>query len=177
MLQSHIRVSRCFCLILLLLFSFLIESSSQSTITFRNTFGDTRRDFGNSVQQTTDGGYILFGLTTNDSSFNYDLYLIKTDYRGEKEWERKYGDQYFQFGNSVQQVTDGGYILCGADDGLDNDSIDAYQNGCFRTTSVAEKIQDVSASESWKICSADNGWRICGNRLSRRFLCRRCLYH
>ena len=101
----------------------MVESSTQGTITFRKTFGDTRYDSGHSVQQTTDGGYILFGLTTNDSSFNYDLYLIKTDYRGEKEWERKFGDQSFQFGNSVQQVTDGGYILCGADDGIGQDSL------------------------------------------------------
>ena len=123
MLQSHFHGSRCFYLTLTFLLSLLIGSSAQGNVTFRKTFGDTRYDSGSAVQQTTDGGYILFGLTTNDSSYNYDLYLIKTDYQGEKEWERKYGDQSFQFGNSVQQVTDGGYILCGADDGIGQDSM------------------------------------------------------
>ncbi len=96
---------------------------AQELVTFRKTFGDTKFDFGHSVQQTTDGGYILFGLTTNDSSFNYDLYLIKTDFQGIKQWEKKYSDKYFQVAGSVQQTSDGGYIMCGAEDGYDNDSL------------------------------------------------------
>lgn len=96
---------------------------AQEAVTFRKTFGDTHHDFGHSVQQTTDGGYVLFGLTTNDSSFNYDLYLIKTDFRGVKQWERKFTDPFFQVAGSVQQTLDGGYILCGAEDGYDNDSL------------------------------------------------------
>ncbi len=96
---------------------------AQETVTFRKTFGDTHHDFGHSVQQTTDGGYVLFGLTTNDSSFNYDLYLIKTDFRGVKQWEKKFTDPFFQVAGSVQQTLDGGYILCGAEDGYDHDSL------------------------------------------------------
>ncbi|MBK9105275.1 MAG: hypothetical protein IPL92_12085 [Saprospiraceae bacterium] len=65
-----------FILVILSLLAWTGSNVAQETITFRKTFGDTRLDFGQSVQQATDGGYILFGLTTNDSSFNYDLYLI-----------------------------------------------------------------------------------------------------
>lgn len=65
-----------FILVILSLLAWTGSNVAQETITFRKTFGDTRLEFGHSVQQATDGGYILFGLTTNDSSFNYDLYLI-----------------------------------------------------------------------------------------------------
>lgn len=99
------------------------SGTAQDIITFRKTFGDTRHDFGHFVQQTTDGGFILFGLTTDDSIYNYDLYLIKTDFKGEKQWEKKFGDQSFQLGNCVQQTSDGGFILCGADNGFGNDSL------------------------------------------------------
>ncbi|MDZ4747922.1 MAG: T9SS type A sorting domain-containing protein [Saprospiraceae bacterium] len=109
--------------ILFFLFYTSITILAQETVTFRKTFGDIPHDFDNSVQQTTDGGYILFGLSTDDASFNYDLYLVKTDYKGEKQWEKKYEDESFQYGNSVQQTTDGGYILCGGDNGLENDSV------------------------------------------------------
>ncbi|HSF90400.1 MAG TPA: T9SS type A sorting domain-containing protein [Saprospiraceae bacterium] len=109
--------------VFVILFCFISVGSAQDIITFRKTFGDSRHDFGHSVQQTTDGGFILFGLTTNDSIFNYDLYLIKTDFKGEKQWEKKFGDESFQVGSCVQQTTDGGYILCGADNGYGNDSL------------------------------------------------------
>jgi len=112
-----------FILVILSLLAWTGTTVAQETITFRKTFGDTRHDFGNAIQQTTDGGFILFGLSTNDSPFNYDLYLIKTDYRGEKQWEKKFGDNTFQIGNCVQQTTDGGYILCGADNGYGEDSL------------------------------------------------------
>jgi len=70
---------------------------------------------GYSVQQTTDGGYIICGETYIFDDYNgYDIYLIKTDGSGEEEWSQNYGFSGINdFGRSVQQTTDGGYIVCG----------------------------------------------------------------
>ena len=75
---------------------------------------------GYSVQQTTDGGYIIFGETyTFDGDNTFDFYLIKTDGNGEEEWSQDYGfSGIHDFGRSVQQTTDGGYILCGTTKGV-----------------------------------------------------------
>ena len=92
-------------------------------ITFQKTYGGADFDFGMSVQQTTDGGYILFGQTSSFGSGEQDMYLVKTDDQGNEQWYQTYGGTDFEFGISAQQTTDGGYILCGAYSGLGNDSL------------------------------------------------------
>jgi hypothetical protein len=77
------------------------------------TFGGSDSDMGYSVQQTSDGGYILLGYTWSFGAGGYDFWLIKTDARGNKEWERTFGGSDWDWGSSVQQTSDGGYILLG----------------------------------------------------------------
>jgi hypothetical protein len=74
------------------------------------TFGWDR---GFSVQQTTDGGYMIGGSTEYSGTSEADIWLIKTDANGNKTWDKTFGDSEGGFGCSVQQTTDGGYIICG----------------------------------------------------------------
>lgn len=95
----------------------LIKTDSNGDTLWTRTYGGTKNDQGNSVQQTTDGGYIITGSTKSfDTTIqNGQAYLIKTDSNGDTLWTKKISNPNClgALGNSVQQTLDGGYIIGG----------------------------------------------------------------
>ena len=94
---------------------YLIKTDGNGDSLWAKNFGGTGTDIGYSVQQTTDGGYIITGFTDSFSQFSDedDVYLIKTDGNGIEQWSQVFDDSYEDHGYSVQQTTDGGYIIAG----------------------------------------------------------------
>ena len=82
------------------------------------TFGGEKYDTADSVQQTTDGGYVAVGHTQSFGAGEADVYLIKLDADGNLDptWDpnpRTFGGAAYDWAESVQQTTDGGYIVAG----------------------------------------------------------------
>ncbi|MBE9483836.1 MAG: YIP1 family protein [Bacteroidetes bacterium] len=87
----------------------LIRTDSNGNLQWNRTFGRYTTNGGRSVQQTSDGGFILAGVGSY-----YDAGLIKTDANGNEQWNKTFGGDYWETAYSVQQTQDGGYIFVGS---------------------------------------------------------------
>ncbi len=85
-------------------------------VTFSRTFGGGQNDYAHSIQQTADGGYIIGGQTDsfdNASHLFPDMWIIKTDSMGNKEWDQTFGGEEGDVAFCVRQTKDLGYIVAG----------------------------------------------------------------
>ena len=93
----------------------------EKTITFIKYFDYSNQTYGESVQQTTDGGYVIAGY--NDG----DYLLIKTDYKGDDEWYKIFGIQGTNdYANCHQQTQDGGYVIVGSTESFGSGNRDVW---------------------------------------------------
>ena len=92
---------------------YLIRTDADGDTLWTKTYGGTDYDWGESVQECADGGFIIAGHTKSFGAGKYDVYLIKTDADGDTLWTKTYGGIHWDYGESVQECTDGGFIIAG----------------------------------------------------------------
>lgn len=81
--------------------------------TFERIFGNEEGTGASHVIQTSDGGYFLGGSTTLPDENYSDFYIVKTDYLGEIQWTKTYGNTYSDGISKVFQTNDDGYLVIG----------------------------------------------------------------
>ena len=91
----------------------LIKTDAQGDTLWAKAYGGTGDDEARSVEQTSDGGYILTGSTGSFGAGAADFWLLKTDAQGDTLWTKTYGGGSNEWSFDVDQTADGGYIIVG----------------------------------------------------------------
>jgi uncharacterized delta-60 repeat protein len=144
---------------------YLVKTDSQGDTLWTRTYGWIGFDGARSVQQTTDGGYIVAGYTWSFGAGYDDFYLVKTDSQGRYLWSRTYGGTGYEEAYSCRRTTDGGYVLAGYTDSFGAGSTDFY---LVKTDSLGDTLWTRTyGGSSWDVAysvqqTSDGGYVVAG---------------
>jgi hypothetical protein len=144
---------------------YVVKLDAKGNLQWTKTIGGPKRDYGNSLIQTSDGGYAIAGYTTSFGAGYADVYVIKLDAHGNLQWTKTIGGPAGDVGNSLIQTSDGGYAIAGYTKSFGAGGEDVYvvkldANGNLQWTKTIG-----GENEDWGyslIQTSDGGYAIAG---------------
>jgi uncharacterized delta-60 repeat protein len=142
----------------------VLKLSSAGDVQWAKAYGGSGADFPYSIQQTSDSGYIVAGITLSYGQGSYDVLVLKLSSAGDLAWARTFGGSDWDEVRSIQQTSDDGYIVAGYTDSYgagDNDflllkfeSDGVYDSCLFDCTPIVNSCSPSTSSPS----VADSNW-------------------
>jgi type IX secretion system substrate protein len=159
----------------------VLKLNATGTIQWQKTLGGSNWDGTQSIQQTTDGGYIVAGYTGSidgDITLNHggtDYWIIKLNTIGTIEWQKAFGGTGQDYAWSIQQTVGGGYIVAGESNSIDGDvtgNLGSYDYWVIKLDATGTMQWQKSFGGSYVDGAtsiqqtADGGYIVAGNKSS-----------
>jgi len=129
----------------------VMEVDSSGDSVWSQTYGGTSNDEGWSVAlDTSDNGYVIAGFSSSNGISTDDIYLIKTESDGDTLWTQTYSGADGDYGRSIQQTSDGGFIIAGHMNSYDLNGIGGSDIFLIRTDSDGDTL--------WSRIYGGSGW-------------------
>lgn len=91
----------------------LLKIDIDGNIVWQRTYGGSGDDKAFSLVHTKDGEFVIVGSTDSYGAGRLDMYIVKTNANGDTIWSKVYGTDGFDYGRSIQETSDGGFIVAG----------------------------------------------------------------
>jgi uncharacterized delta-60 repeat protein len=144
---------------------FVVKLDSAGNVQWTKTIGGSSWDVALSIIQSSDGGYVVAGLTSSFGAGDYDIFVVKLDSAGNVVWTKTIGGSYGDRAYSIIQSSDGGYVVAGWTSsfgaGLDDIyvvKLDSAGNAVW-TKTIGGSVTDVAISITQ---SSDGGYVVAG---------------
>lgn len=91
----------------------ILKTDADGDTLWTKIYGGAGEDYGVSVRETADSGYIIAGVNSSVSAGGKDVWLLKTDAQGDTLWTKVYGGTLEDVGYDVNVCQDSGYVVTG----------------------------------------------------------------
>ena len=90
--------------------AWVLKLNADGSTAWQKAYGGSDSDFGYSIQQTADGGYIVTGQTWSFGAGSWDAQaqVLKLNADGSTEWQKAYGGSGSDSASSIQQTAEWG---------------------------------------------------------------------
>jgi hypothetical protein len=109
-------------LILSLQINFVVSQNTK----FERSYGSNGYDYGYSVKQTFDNGFIIAGSSNSYGDGSSDAYIIKIDSAGGGLWHKTFGGINIDKAYSIQETSDSGFVIAGYTNSFGAGGYDIY---------------------------------------------------
>ncbi|MBP6643267.1 MAG: hypothetical protein KBA60_12030 [Flavobacteriales bacterium] len=106
----------------------VVKLDPEGAMLWQRTYGGSHDDHANDIRTTSDGGSVFVGSTVSPDGdvtglhgTSLDIWIVKLDSAGALEWQRVLGGSGADLGNSVLELSDGGYLVSGSSRSDDGD--------------------------------------------------------
>jgi hypothetical protein len=118
----------------------VVKLDASGNIVWNKLYGGNDNDKANSIQLTSDGGFIIAGesrssATGDVTGINHgginpdDYWIVKLNASGNIVWNKLYGGNNRDLAKSVQQTSDGGFIIAGSSQSSANGNVTGINHG------------------------------------------------
>lgn len=103
----------------------IVKLNPAGTIQWQKSLGGSQNDEAQSIQTTSDGGYIVAGYSRSnqgDVTGNHqgnDYWIVKLDATATIQWQKSLGGSASDYAFAIQTTSDGGYVVAGWSDSTD----------------------------------------------------------
>jgi hypothetical protein len=144
---------------------FLIKLNASGTVLWNYRYGGSSYDFAYTVEETSDGGFILGATTNSFGAGDWDAYLLKTDSLGTLQWSKTYGLSGEDRAQAARQTSDGGYIICGRSNSVGSGGYDAtlHKTDASGNLSWTKSYGGTLEDQAWFVREySGGGYVVCG---------------
>ena len=131
----------------------IVKLDANGNIQWQKCLGGTGEERARSVQQTSDSGYVVAGYSKSNNGDvtgnhgNFDYWIVKLDVTGTIQWQKCLGGTADDMAYSIQQTSDGGYVVAGCSESINGDVTGNHGN----FDSWVVKL-DVTGTIQWQKC-------------------------